>query len=214
MKLKLCFLAVLFAFPTPLFLSMALADENANPQKHAAPAENDEQTSDGVANLQINPLGLIFGELDMNLDFGVTSSITVGPTFSALNASVDDGQGDVVSIKSISYGVRSNFCLSGTRFRDSWYLSPAFYYMPATVNQTVSGDSFSATLHIFELRALVGYQWVWNSGFNIKLGGGIAYYSVGNSVVVTNSAGTSQTAQVPTFSGLMPALEFGLGWVF
>lgn len=70
-----------------------------------------------------------------------------------------------------------------------------------------NGDSAEATL--FTLGLTMGYFWRWST-FNIHLAGGIQKLSVSD--LKTDSASTSQ--DVNDLEGLLPKIDFQLGWAF
>lgn len=182
--------------------------------KYTEPTYPSSDPSDQLYNIRINPLGLLLGEIGADIDFGISESVTLGPSVSYLKASATDDSGNSVTATAAAFGLRANFYLSNKRFHDGWYLAPSAYYIPLTVSDTISGSSYSATLHMLEVEALCGYQWVWKNGFNMTLGAGVGYYSASSSVTITNSSGGTSAATIPIFAGVVPAAEFGLGWVF
>lgn len=165
-------------------------------------------------NIRINPLGLLLGVIGADVDFGVGERFTIGPSIAYLKASTTDIYSDGVDYTAWSIGIRANFYLSGPRFHSGWYLAPSAAYIPVTVNDSFSGDSYTATSGAFAISVLAGYQWVFRSGFNMTLGAGAAYYTTKKNVTVTDSSGNSQNVSTPSFAGVLPDLEFGLGWAF
>jgi len=156
--------------------------------------------ADRAANIRVNPLGLLTGTLGGEVDIGIGENFTVGPTASLLSATAG-----TTSVSAVSFGVRSNFHLSGPRFNDSWFVSPSVLYAP----MTISLDGASRSANAFAVGAVAGYQWVWDSGFNINMAGGAAYYA--SDAEITLDDGTS--VAIP-LSGTLPSIEFSLGWAF
>ncbi len=156
--------------------------------------------ADRAANVRVNPLGLMTGTLGAEVDIGIGESFTAGPTASLVSVTVGS-----TSVSAFSFGVRSNFYLGGPRFTDGWFVGPSVLYAP----MTISLGGASGTASAFAVGAVAGYQWVWDSGFNINLAGGAAYYA--SAADITLEDGTS--VAVP-LSGTLPAFEFSLGWAF
>ena len=65
------------------------------------------------ANVRVNPLGLLIGLFNADIDFKVTDTVTVGPQLSYLNWSLGS-----TSVKAYGIGARANFYLSGPVFTD------------------------------------------------------------------------------------------------
>lgn len=168
-------------------------------------------------NVRVNPLAMLIGVVNADIDFGITDGITLGPSLSMLSAkSGVSGTGITTSetkISAYSIGARANFYFSGVSFTDGWYFGPSASYLPVSVTETEGTDSYSASMGAFSVSALLGYQWMWET-FNINLGLGAGYYSTSSSVTATTSSGKSTTVAVPSFSGVAPSLEFSLGYAF
>jgi len=157
--------------------------------------------ADRAANVRVNPLGLLIGTLGAEIDIGVGESVTVGPAVSLMSLTAG-----TTSVNAFSFGVRANFYLGGPRFTDGWFVGPSAIYAPMTI--TVGDATGSA--NAFAIGAVAGYQWVWDSGFNINLAGGAAYYTAAADVTLDDDTSIA----MPGFSGVGPALEFSLGWAF
>lgn len=158
-------------------------------------------------NIYINPLselaGAILGlwNISGGVDFRIARSMTIGATGGVAGYSVG-----TISAFGYSVGPRLNFYLNGDAIGDSWYLSPMGTYNSATASLLGSSVSYND----FNVALLAGYHWVWNGGFNIRLGAGIQDTF---SAPTTESVG-GVTYSVPSSNGVGLALEFSLGWAF
>ena len=147
-------------------------------------------------NVRVNPLGLLIGLFNADIDFKVTDTVTVGPQLSYLNWSLGS-----TSVKAYGIGARANFYLSGPVFTDGWYAAPAVAMAFASAKNSTDSASYSAV----NVSGLFGYQWVWASGFNINLGFGASYSARPSSVDGIDISG---------LSAVTPAIEFTLGKTF
>jgi hypothetical protein len=100
------------------------------------------------------------------------------------------------SATEVSFGAMAELFLGQPRFTDSWVLSPYILYSIA------SGTSTSSTG--LSLGVDAGYQWFWNSGFNMAVGLGMQYISIDYSKVIAGSS----------LSGVIPSIRFGVGYSF
>ncbi len=204
---RLIAMAALCALVTP-----ALAAEkgkNVGTTAEVSPSAELKST-----NIRVSPLGIASGAFGVHVDFGVSDRITVGPTVSHYTGSVGINDSKT-ELSAWEFGARSNFYLSGDRFNDSWVLGTSLSYMPATLRETIGGTEIAkASLSGVTAGALIGYQWVWNGGFNMNVGGGIAYYGIGDSASTTNVDGTTVAMSTPAFHGVLPNLELTVGYAF
>jgi len=95
------------------------------------------------------------------------------------------------------FGVGAAFYITGTApegFRFSVDAAPGFV--------TAESSKSDATAFMFNGRAMLGYNWVWHSGFTLGLNAGIQYFHMG-----------LEDADI-SLNGVLPALDFNLGFVF
>jgi len=158
-------------------------------------------------NVRVDALSGLMGVANIQVDFGISTAWTLGPTFQYRNRTVDDYESTAYGI-----GIRENYYLNGNVFTQGWYLGPSVGYIRATVKRddSVHGDIEGSASGI-AATFLAGYQWMWES-FNMNLGAGPVYYTIGN-VKVENGDGTYDE-EYKGYSGLGIALEFSLGWKF
>lgn len=153
-----------------------------------------EQTSkEKKMNVMVSPLGLLIGALGAEFNFGVSEKITLGlggDWFHITNHSLSANGGGA--------HLRMNYFLSGPRFGDSWYVSPKVTSEHVSVEGVgVKGASFAG---------LIGYSWLYQSGFNMNLAGGIAY----STIKVSSLNGVD----IGRISGTHGTFEFNLGYAW
>lgn len=158
-------------------LSLTLATTTLAQEKKAEAAAEGK-----FVNLVTNPLGLAFGVFNVRGDFNL-GAFTLGPE-------IVFGSNSGQSIFNV--GARFNLFFNGEANTQGWLLGSSLAY--------ASSEGLSA----FAITALAEYLWMWDGGFNIGLGAGIAYYSFDADRVVSGFA----------FDGILPALEFTLGYAF
>lgn len=151
-------------------------------------------------NLRIDPLSFLIGFFNATFDVGVSDRISVGPQLGFWNFSLGD-----TKLTAFTAGVRANFFLTGPRFVDGWYVGPYFSY----VHSSVSNASDSVSINAYSIGALMGYLWVWPSGFNMGLGFGGSYNNVPSQVVISGS-----TTSTPGLTGVRAAIEWTMGMTF
>ena len=188
----------------------ALAATGSNSVRGNLDADNSEK----FMNVRLAPVALAVGGIGAHVDFGVADSITVGPTFSYQHAGVSFGDSET-KVGIYELGARANLYLSGKRFTSGFLLGPYVSFMPASVSQKIGSKESSGSVSGISTGAVMSYQWVWNSGLNLNVGGGLGYYSLPSEAVVTAQAdGTKDTVSVPGFTGVLPNIELTMGYVF
>lgn len=147
----------------------------------------DAEKSSKTYSVTVNPLSLLIGFANAGFNFGVTDRMTLGVG------------GDYFYVESggssaTGYGgnIRMNYYLSGPRLSDSWYVSP----FVSLTNYDVGASVLS-----FGTGVIAGYQWVYDSGFTMMLGGGVRYSSL--------SAGS-----ISALKGVHGTGEFSIGFVW
>lgn len=145
--------------------------------------------------ISVNPIMMALGYLPLTYRIALTEKMALGVNAYGHFFSLGD-----TKVHGLGIGVSTKFFLSGTAISDSWYVQP----------QVNFGYEKFTEKGVWALSpsAIVGYTWVWDSGFLINLGGGLQYKGafVGSSFWKDKKG---------TFNhGLAPAAEFSLGWAF
>lgn len=164
-------------------------------------------TAHSEVNVRIDPLNTLIGRMNVQVDFGIASAWSLGPTLQYTNK-MDEGY----KINAYGFGVRGNYAFNGNIFTQGWYLGPSISYVNVKVtdDNSILGDLEGKGSGV-AFSVLGGYQWMWEH-FNINLGAGPVFYTLGD-IVVENDAGTYEEK----FSGYNEVglgLEFTLGWKF
>lgn len=180
MNIKMKLLVVIVLTVTPLaFSSLAIAEEEVDAKKY---------------NVTINPIGLFFGTYNGSIDVGISNDITLGIGGAYLSVS---NYSRTKTATGVGGDLRMTYYIDGAILTDGWYLSPLIEYVSAnTFTGSASGAGFSG---------LAGYQWVYHSGFNMMLGGGLSYYAFNSNI---------GDLTIQSFSGFHPRVEFNLGFAF
>ena len=140
--------------------------------------------------LMVNPLDAILGVYGGEADFVLLDhlAVSVGGGFYGINGS---------SAMALNSGVLV-FPLTGALH--GWYVDPQVVFIkpvgesPAHFDWHNDGAGFGVTS---------GWQWTWDYGFALRLGGGAMYYAGGG--------GDPQSAPI---RGATPVLEGMIGWAF
>ncbi|MBL4818358.1 MAG: hypothetical protein JKY15_03885 [Deltaproteobacteria bacterium] len=150
-----------------------------------------------------NPLSLLgltlAGSYGIALHEKVALIVPLGLTY--VNAGVKTDTGSSSSyLFGIQSGLGARFYLSGAAFQDGLYIQPN-----ASIGWLKFGSSGGSSLTL-GANALFGYSWVWDSGFMMNLAGGAGY--------VYSSIGTDSNAGALKIDGILPALEFAIGYAW
>ena len=155
-------------------------------------------------NLRMDPLSLLLGVANVDMDFKLSKSITLGPTLAYLSNSIG-----TTTYTAYSVGVRMNFYPGGEALEESgWYIGPSVKYVSAKAEVGTKSASLSGGA----LTTVGGYHWMWDS-FNLMLGGGFVATSFPNKVTVKDSNGTQEEVSVGAI-GTGASLEATLGFAF
>lgn len=150
--------------------------------------------------IKANPLGLLFGSANVSYEraFGEKSAIQINAAFGGLSVGG-------VKYTNIGGGVDYKYYVSNSKTApEGFYVSPGVGFYSVKVKE-VGGTSVSGSGAI--VKAVVGNQWIWNSGFTLDLFGGINYYAGGK---IKGNGG----AEYAKFNGVLPALGVSLGYNF
>lgn len=166
--------------------------------------------SGDTMNFRFSPIGLLVGQVAVDLDYKVADNWTVGPEVAYMHSSVSETDALTSNIDITGYGAgaRANWFKNGT-YTDGLYVGPSLTYVSVKATASDAFGNISGSASAVVLSALVGYGWFWDS-FNMMLGGGAAVPLGNNQVTVTDSNGNQIKSNVS--SSL--ALEYSLGWTF
>lgn len=161
-------------------------------------ANADEQINKNMA-LSFEPVGLLNGVIPITFRIGVGDRFSLG--ISAYDKIFNLTKDHVTGVGG---GLSGKFHLSAPAFSNGWYVKVETlggYW-------TVGEDAKKSIGFTVEPRLTAGYDWIWTSGFNITLGGGIKYtHYVGDQSKINDIAGFG-------FHGMFPNADLGVGWAF
>lgn len=178
---------------------------------------NVDDSSDSLktVNFRVGPLHALLGIADVEVDFGVSDSFTLGPMFSYINRNLEfsDSTLGAYRVQAESFGLRGNWYFSGKRFSQGAYLAPFILYGHAKVSGSSGASSnLEGEGSGFGLGALIGYQWVWET-FNINLGGGFQASQMNDLKVRDKRTGDEHKTETVSTTGAL-ALEWTIGFMF
>lgn len=164
-------------------------------------------------NVRFSPLGFLIGYLNVDFDFKVSDSWTVGPTISYWSFDFDSSYYRDGKIKTslTHFGVRGTFAPKGA-FKNGVYFSPVFQYRTAKAEGYVSstGERVTATASLPVVTGLVGYQHWLGENLNFNVGAGLTV-AADSKIEVRDSTGTTKV-ETSQSGGL--ALDMMLGYSF
>ncbi|WP_422091404.1 DUF3575 domain-containing protein [Tenacibaculum ovolyticum] len=152
---------------------------------------------------KVNPLGLVFGALDVSYErvLSEKSAIELGFAYSNF-----DVTGVSTKVSTNGYGVEGKYKFYFSSEKDAprgWYGAPFLAYSVSSVDSDgIKGDANS-----FSAGALAGYQWVFgggDSGFSLDLNFGAQYVS----------ASTTGNINSVSIDGFLPRLGLSLGYAW
>jgi hypothetical protein len=158
-------------------------------------AESDRLSARKHKEISINALQLFNGILPVNFRFAVSPKIAFGISPHARFVSWGN-----TKFYGGGVGLSCKFFLNGYAIDDSWYLEPALTFGYSAYTGT---GFWSMTPSI-----VGGHTWVWNSGFIINAGLGLAF-----AVPFTGTAGLDYSNSFGV-KGIMPAFDLSLGYAW
>jgi hypothetical protein len=127
------------------------------------------------SNFSIDPLGLLAGVANLEMEWSVADDKSIGPTLSYSNISSSTTSGSAVG-----FGVVLTVNVGHKVFTDGWFLRPSADYAIATANsQSATGLGLGAD---------VGYWWFQDNGINFALGLGYQYFTMNMASIGLNTS--------------------------
>lgn len=169
-----------------------------------AAAESEPDTTAGAAQLApsqgvfLNPIGLLVGVIGAEYSFAVSDSATIAlaPGFVYFDASAGG----------TTARVSGGELMAGMQFFPGGGIFRGLYVYPHLTGGYVSIEENASTVSAVLLGAgaIAGYQWTWDGGFSLRLGGGAGYMHA----AVTDGDSTVDVA------GVGPRIEGMLGYAW
>lgn len=154
--------------------------------------------------IKVNPLGLLFGSANVGYERALNekSSFMIAPQFGGFKLG---------GFKYSSFGgsAQYRFYFSDAKSApEGFYAAPGLNFTSgkATIDDGM-GEKDETKFTSFGGSAMVGNQWIFNSGFVIDLGGGVQYSKFN----YKDEEGSFSTLKA---SGIFPALSFSIGYNF
>ena len=153
----------------------------------------------------VSPLGLLFGVVGAELDFKLASfaTLNVGGSYLHRTARASDY---ATTTDAFSGELGAQFYPFGRAFHQLYIYPRVSYGRASAVETGPRSLDASAVSTVLGAGATVGYQWTYDSGFSLRLGGGAMYFSA----VGRDDGSTVEIA----LSGVLPAIDASLGWTF
>ena len=152
-------------------------------------------------NIETSPISLLLGYINVGVDVKVLNRITVSPEVGYLGVEINN-----VKVSAMNYGLGFHYYFSGPALSSGAYVHPLYsrYLLEAE-------DGYNeASIGFHSIGATLGYHWIWDSGFNMKLAAGLQRLSLDSELRYDNG----EEIDLPSLSGIKPALEFSMGIAF
>ena len=159
--------------------------------------------SDHNFNLTFAPISLLVGLVQLEGEYKVSPSWTVGLDYLSWNLTIGNW-----GLKALGYGAQATWYSNGV-YRSSWYLTPTIQSLSVTASYSSSISSGSATATALYGGVVGGYGWFWHS-FDLNLGLSLIQGLGSTSVTVSDSSGNKYSQTFPLSAGI----EFRIGWTF
>jgi len=160
--------------------------------------------------LRMNPIYMLPAQIYIGaLDVGVARSWTLGPTIRGLeNISLQTS-----NLSFHEVGLETTYYFGQPRSTNSFYLRLFYYFSNFTIGSASDGVTADQNFASKSAGFLIGYQWIYQSGFNLNVGFGAEdRYRISN--VTLTSPDRSETEVSQLSKGLALAADFSLGWAF
>lgn len=155
--------------------------------------------------IKVNPLGLLFGNLNAGYELVLSesASIEAGLSYSSLNASFDgDPEAKFTGIG--AYAMYRAYLSKNNEAPRGIYVAPQVGFNSTTAK---AGDE-KGSINLFYAGGLFGNQWVWpkdgDSGFLLDLAIGVSYYN----------ASSDEGISGISLDGIGPAFRLAIGYAF
>ncbi len=197
MKTLVTTLAIVAAFGL-MGIGTAFAQEDLDKEKHST--IGDQLVPVGEHNkyayaykkhlIATNPLAWFIGTFSVGYSYAFSDYIALRGDASFLHLRDTDLYGFEIGASAPIFFKKMN---------DGFYLEPGVFILHVDVGD--AGSASGGGVHL-----LLGWSWIWDSGFNFNLGGGL-----GNAWLSASDGGSDDTA---TFDGMIPRGRLQFGYAF
>ena len=125
-----------------------------------------------TVNLTTSPFLLIIQDLEVQADFSVNKKFTVGPVINYFF-------GDHATLNPWALGVAGTYLLSdgSILYNSGWFARAQVAYNGGSNSEKGAFFDRGGRTSFTSFGGMLGYQWYWRGGFNIRLGIGYAAFS-------------------------------------
>ena len=182
--------------------------EEVTPDKEEVKTEKEgvDWSSAKLYNIRLSPLGLILGSISGTADFKLKSDLSVGPSISLWSLTVGS-----TTISSFNFGVEAVYAMNGDIEKKGWIGTAYASYGTFSMSETYSSTDYEASVGIFSLGGLYGYQWAWGK-VNVQTGAGLSFYSAAGTIDLESSGGQKRSISNPVGSGIGFGLKLTIGY--
>ncbi len=177
-----------------LSLLVAAPVRAEEPPTFADRGEDDEEEAERTIAIVINPLQAAVGVYGAEVDVVAGRHVVLGfeGAIYRINDTTAHGLGAGVQLFPFHSALHG------------FYLYPRGVFAHATA----SAASASVTSDVLGVGGTIGYQWTWNYGFTLRVGGGVMWFTG-----LSRTDGDGAQARV-ALDGVRPLLDASLGWAF
>ncbi len=178
----------------------------------AAPKAVNPNFNAGAVNSNVKPVAqmkrafinvhipsLFIGALSGTFDYALNRTWAVG-----LRGMYFAFGGKAALAKAYAFGAEAQYALSHDLGTDGWLVNPYISYMHLSATSNLNGQGVSQPVgatSAYMIGSNLNYQWMWNSGINVRLGLGVFWLSKKTDFGIGNS-------------NIHPDLNFTLGYAF
>ena len=158
---------------------------------------NDPATSKNF-NVDTEIVNLLFTHYNLGFDIKVASPALLSFEIGYVSLGIPFFNASIWN-----YGLGTYYYPGGEAFSDGWFLHPSLNYLDGVAEDNFFSlffeeeETFRIHFEMYLATFTAGYHWVWENGFNLKLG-----------------AGATRIIEENYGSSTVPALEFRIGYAF
>jgi hypothetical protein len=184
-----------------LIVAIALGLLAGELRAHAEPTSESITDPFKIANIKVEPMGLLYGIFGGEVSFRLTDKWSLGGSYQWFQY-VTSGHTTTAQ----QYGGSVNwFALGRKPGGGGPYVRGFFQLLPVEVTTVANDRTVTNDL----LGAILGYQWMWSNGLNTNLGAGVTFQ---HALATQTASATFQLGAV--VNQLEPTFEWTIGWAF
>ncbi|MEQ1878444.1 MAG: hypothetical protein ABL958_17510 [Bdellovibrionia bacterium] len=163
--------------------------------------------AEGLVNIRTNVILMMVKAFDLSADFNIGRGFTVGPTIFGYRT--ESNETPSAKNDGGAFGARLTYNLNAQAHTEG----VVFSISALGGNNNITKGSYTGVAKANITTVMVAYQWVYESGFNFGIAGGLMSSSVASSIELKDSTGAVTTQALPgTSTNFFP--EFSIGWIF